>query len=119
MNHTTHTNTLDKEIGQLLRALRTRHGLSQLDLAKAMGVHPEHIEQYETGEYRVNLDTILKLCEHYDISPIETLLESPEDSPANEEPTHIQKMEEDLRAALRRSTPLIAVSALNHLARKS
>ena len=31
----------------------------------------------------------------------------------------IQKMEEDLRAALRRSTPLIAVSALNHLARKS
>jgi transcriptional regulator with XRE-family HTH domain len=51
------------EFGRRLRALRSRRGLSQSDLAKAIGVTPSTISQIEGGVCYPSVQALLKIAE--------------------------------------------------------
>jgi transcriptional regulator with XRE-family HTH domain len=46
-----------------LRAIRALRGMTQTELAKAAGVSPTAIAEYETGKRDLRANTIRKLCE--------------------------------------------------------
>lgn len=56
-----------------VRRLRKEKELSQSDLARAIGAHPNHITRIETGKYVPALDTVMKLAEIFQI-PLDFLV---------------------------------------------
>lgn len=48
------------------RTLRKARGLSQADLAEAVGVHFTQVSRYERGDSRPNAATVTKLARHLD-----------------------------------------------------
>jgi len=51
-----------------LKELREEKGLTQLDVADAIGVNYRTIGQYERGVNEPDIDTIKKLCKLFDVS---------------------------------------------------
>lgn len=60
-----------------LREHREREGLSQGDLAEAVGVTRQTINAVERGRYEPSLELALKLADHFDC-PVEELFWLPE-----------------------------------------
>lgn len=54
--------------GERIRELRTAMGMSQVELAKKLGVSQKNISKYELEKLDLNTDTILKLCEIFQTS---------------------------------------------------
>jgi transcriptional regulator with XRE-family HTH domain len=61
------TNQLEL-VGQKIRHLRRERKLTQTDLAGKIGIHQSDLSRMEKGEYRVGLDTLLKLLQEFDLS---------------------------------------------------
>ncbi len=59
--------------GQRLRELRTKHGLSQDDLARRTGIHPTAIGRFEHGKREPRLMSILNLARGLKVAPGELL----------------------------------------------
>lgn len=60
---------IDKQlVGQRLLYFRTSKKLSQRQLAKELGVSDAIISKYENGKCLILLNTVLKLCQKYNIS---------------------------------------------------
>jgi len=57
------------EMGRRLRALRGERGMTQVDLAQAMGIHQTNLSQMERGVRGVGTRQILKLCRALKVSP--------------------------------------------------
>lgn len=57
------------EIGGRLRALRGERGMTQVELAEAMGIHQTNLSQMERGIRGVGTRQILKLCRALKVSP--------------------------------------------------
>lgn len=55
-------------VGQKIRQLRRERKLTQTDLAGKIGIHQSDLSRMEKGEYRVGLDTLLKLLQEFDLS---------------------------------------------------
>ena len=53
---------IDLHIGQRLRARRRMLGLSQPQLAEAVGVRFQQIQKYECGEDRISASRLWRLC---------------------------------------------------------
>ena len=51
-----------------IKELRDEKGLSQKQLADAIGLNYRTIGHYENGRLEPNLETIEKLCKYFDIS---------------------------------------------------
>ena len=51
-----------------IKELRTKLGISQLDLAKNLGIHPSTLFNYETGRAEPNIKTLIKLADYYHVS---------------------------------------------------
>ncbi len=51
-----------------LKKIRESKGQSQLNLAMKIGVQQETISAYENGKAMPTVDTLLKLCKHYNCS---------------------------------------------------
>lgn len=51
-----------------LKRLRESKGQSQLNLAMKIGVQQETISAYEKGKAMPTVDTLLKICKHYNCS---------------------------------------------------
>ncbi len=51
-----------------LKQLRTQRGLSQTELAKAVGVHYNHIGRYERGQSKPTAETLTRLAEALGVS---------------------------------------------------
>jgi len=64
------------ETKEILLALRTKHGLSQEDLAEKVFVTRQAVSRWETGETTPNTETLKRLSKLFDVS-INTLLGSP------------------------------------------
>ena len=64
-----HSVLTKKEIGQRLRALRTERGMTQVELADAMGIHQTSLSQMERGIRGVGIKQILKICRALKVSP--------------------------------------------------
>lgn len=56
-----------EEIAIKLKAAREKKNLKQEDVAAYLGVTPQKVSSFETGRTRVDIDTLAKLCELYDV----------------------------------------------------
>jgi transcriptional regulator with XRE-family HTH domain len=54
--------TLLKEFGQRLKALREKRGLTQVDLARAIGVHKMQLLRYEHGQSSPTAERVIGLA---------------------------------------------------------
>lgn len=59
------------ELPEIIRARRTQLGLSQTQLAKAVGVHLRQISRYETGDQQPQLSVAVALADALGISLVE------------------------------------------------
>ena len=69
------------EIGRRLRALRDERGMTQVELAQAMGIHQTNLSQMERGIRGVGTRQLLKLCRALKVSP-DKILGSSKQEPA-------------------------------------
>lgn len=65
--------SLDIEIGRRLRQARIAKGLTQKDLAAAIGLSHQSIQKYENGESRLSLSTLAVLRHQLAIEPSDLL----------------------------------------------
>ena len=55
-------------VGRKIRQLRRQRKLTQVELADRIGVHQSDLSRMEQGEYKVGLDTLLKILQTFDLS---------------------------------------------------
>jgi transcriptional regulator with XRE-family HTH domain len=55
-------------IGRKIRQLRRQRKLTQVELADRIGIHQSDLSRMEQGEYKVGLDTLLKVLQTFDLS---------------------------------------------------
>jgi transcriptional regulator with XRE-family HTH domain len=58
----THRNT-DARLGALLKELRKQAGISQMEIAAAIGVTFQQVQKYEKGSNRVAVSTLIAMCQ--------------------------------------------------------
>lgn len=60
---------ISKHIGQVCQQYRVKNHLTQNQVAELTGLEPRHISQIERGLSKGSIDTLLKLCNVYSITP--------------------------------------------------
>lgn len=65
-----------KLVGQRLRAIRKKRGLTQETLSELAGISPQHCSGIETGAAKVSLPALVNLCNALGATPNEILLDS-------------------------------------------
>lgn len=55
-------------VGRKIRQLRRQRKLTQVELAEKIGIHQSDLSRMEQGEYKVGLDTLLKVLATFDLS---------------------------------------------------
>ena len=63
------TDNISKHIGQVCQQYRIKNNLTQNQVADLTGLEPRHISQIERGLSKGSIDTLIKLCNAYSISP--------------------------------------------------
>jgi transcriptional regulator with XRE-family HTH domain len=54
-------------VGRKIRQLRRQRKLTQVELAEKIGIHQSDLSRMEQGEYKVGLDTLLKILATFDL----------------------------------------------------
>lgn len=80
-------------IGQRLRRLRKREGLTQSDLARQIGIQQSDLSRMEKGEYRVSLDNLFRILAVFGLGIAEFF----EDAQAAPQPAADPLSHEDMR----------------------
>ena len=60
---------ITKHIGNKFQEYRLKNNLTQNQVAEITGLEPQHISQIERGLSKGSIDTLLKLCNAYKITP--------------------------------------------------
>lgn len=60
---------INKHIGKVCQEYRLKNNLTQNQVADLTGLEPRHISQIERGLSKGSIDTLLKLCNAYQITP--------------------------------------------------
>ena len=60
---------ITKHIGNKFQEYRLKNNLTQNQVAEITGLEPRHISQIERGLSKGSIDTFLKLCNAYKITP--------------------------------------------------
>ena len=55
-------------VGRKIRQIRRQRKLTQVDLAEKIGIHQSDLSRMEQGEYKVGLDTLLRILQTFDLS---------------------------------------------------
>jgi transcriptional regulator with XRE-family HTH domain len=55
-------------VGRKIRQLRRQRKVTQVELAERIGIHQSDLSRMEQGEYKVGLDTLLKILQTFDLS---------------------------------------------------
>lgn len=55
-------------VGRKIRQLRRQRKLTQVELAEKIGIHQSDLSRMEQGEYKVGLDTLLKILGTFDMN---------------------------------------------------
>lgn len=63
----------DREFGRRLKELRERSGVSQRELAAAIGVDQSAVHRMEAGERKIEVGEMIAACEHLGVSVDELL----------------------------------------------
>ena len=61
-------NNFDKRLGQIITLTRHRHGLSQKDLARHLGLTFQQIQKYESGANRISVRTLADIAKVFDMT---------------------------------------------------
>nr|WP_208407413.1 helix-turn-helix transcriptional regulator [Amycolatopsis granulosa] len=56
-----------------MRELRKEAGLTQVQVAERLGVPQSFVSKYETGERRLDVIELIKVCRTLGIAPIEVI----------------------------------------------
>ncbi|KQV78166.1 helix-turn-helix transcriptional regulator [Rhizobium sp. Root1220] len=64
---------IDILVGERLKEIRKSLQLSQVSMAKAVGVSFQQVQKYERGTNRMSISTLTMLCEAIGIHPFEFL----------------------------------------------
>lgn len=62
-------NEANKHIGKICQEYRLKNNLTQNQVAELTGLEPRHISQIERGLSKGSIDTLIKLCNAYKITP--------------------------------------------------
>lgn len=65
----TDAHLVDQQVGERLRRRRTLLGLTQDQLAAALGISYQQIQKYETGANRVSAGRLAQIAEVLDVQP--------------------------------------------------
>src|SRR5512138_3895696 len=68
-------------VGRKIRQLRRQRKLTQTELAEKIGIHQSDLSRMEQGEYKVGLDTLLKILQTFNLSIGEFFEERPKENP--------------------------------------
>lgn len=60
---------INEHIGSICQQYRLKNNLTQNQVAELTGLEPRHISQIERGLSKGSIDTLLKLCNAYKITP--------------------------------------------------
>ena len=60
---------ITKHIGNKFQEYRLKNNITQNQVAEITGLEPRHISQIERGLSKGSIDTLLKLCNAYKITP--------------------------------------------------
>ena len=60
---------INEHIGKVCQEYRLKNILTQNQVAELTGLEPRHISQIERGFSKGSIDTLLKLCNAYKITP--------------------------------------------------
>ena len=60
---------INEHIGKICQQYRLKNNLTQNQVAELTGLEPRHISQIERGCSKGSIDTLLKLCNAYKITP--------------------------------------------------
>lgn len=55
-------------VGRKIRQLRRQRKLTQVELAEKIGIHQSDLSRMEQGEYKVGLDTLIRILQTFDMS---------------------------------------------------
>lgn len=69
-------------VGRKIRQLRRQRKLTQVELAKKIGICQSDLSRMEKGEYKVGLDTLLKILGTFNLGIGEFFEERPDQEPA-------------------------------------
>ncbi|MGA7617041.1 MAG: helix-turn-helix transcriptional regulator [Thermoanaerobaculia bacterium] len=64
-------------VGRKIRQLRRQRKLTQVELAEKIGIHQSDLSRMEQGEYKVGLDTLLRILQTFNLSIGEFFEERP------------------------------------------
>lgn len=62
-------NRINNHIGKICQEYRQKNNLTQNEVSELTGLEPRHISQIERGLSKGSIDTLLKLCNAYRITP--------------------------------------------------
>ncbi len=62
-------NNINVHIGKVYQQYRLKNKLTQNEVAELTGLEPRHISQIERGLSKGSIDTLIKLCNAYKITP--------------------------------------------------
>lgn len=54
-------------VGERLRVLRKKHGMTQADVARVIDVSPQQYQKYEDAQTKCSLTVLISLAEHYSV----------------------------------------------------
>lgn len=74
------SNDISKHIGKICQEYRLKNHLTQNQVAEMTGLEPRHISQIERGLSKGSIDTLIKLCNVYKITPDIILFDLLDDS---------------------------------------
>lgn len=60
---------MDVHIGKICQYYRLKNNLTQNQVAELTGLEPRHISQIERGFSKGSIDTLIKFCNAYKITP--------------------------------------------------
>ena len=60
---------MNQHMGKILQEYRLRNNLTQFQVSEITGLEPKHISQIERGFSKGSIDSLIKLCNAYRITP--------------------------------------------------
>lgn len=92
---------MDYEVlGQFLKNCRTQLSITQQDVALKLGVTFQNVSSWERGKSKIDIDTLVRLCNIYEVNFIDALNKANENenspAPAKAETGELNKQEQTL-----------------------
>ena len=103
----------NEHIGKVFQEYRQKNNLTQNQVAEMTGLEPRHISQIERGFSKGSIDTLLKLCNAYKITPDIVLYDLLDTDVKN----YISIYEEDFKKLSKREKEAI-LSLINFFSKK-